>query len=101
MISGRPSHPGQILVEFINNIKGLTVDKLSDVTEIEERYLLELMIEKESMTPYVAQVFSRVFSTTPSYWIDLQSKLDLWENHVKHEQFLSGLESLVDTNIEQ
>jgi len=72
-------HPGKILKEqFILPLinQGQTLTEISTNSGISLKILLELMLEKQSITENLAELLSNYFGTNYHYWVNLQNDFD-------------------------
>ena len=83
----RPTHPGAILRNMLDELAVDGSDQLASLTQkelakrlgVSQRAVSELMRERRTMTADTAIRLSRVFKTTPDIWMNLQKAVDLWE----------------------
>ncbi len=74
----KPFTPGEILQEEFMQPYGLTQDKLAKHIHVTRRRINEIINGRRSITPDTALKLSKLFSMSPDYWLNLQTKLDLW-----------------------
>jgi antitoxin HigA-1 len=75
----RPTHPGEILREDVIPATGLTQEKLAQRLGVSRRTVNEILNERRPVSIDMAHRLARVFNTTPDFWINMQTALDLWE----------------------
>ena len=75
----RPTHPGELLREETLPAAGLTQSKLARLLGVSRRTVGELIRERRSVTPDLAHRLSRLFNTTPKFWLRLQEAVDIWD----------------------
>ena len=83
----RPTHPGAILRNMLEELAADGGDQLPSLTQTElakrlgvsRRIVNELIRERRNMTADIAIRLSRVFQTTPDIWMNLQKAVDLWD----------------------
>lgn len=83
----RPTHPGAILRNMLEELTADGSDELPAITQkelakrlgVSQRTISELVRERRSMTADMAIRLSRVFKTTPDIWMNLQKAVDLWD----------------------
>jgi len=83
----RPTHPGAILRNMLEELAVDGSDPFSSLTQKElakrlglsRRAVNELINERRDITADVAIRLSRVFKTTPDIWMNLQKAVDLWD----------------------
>lgn len=74
-----PATPGEILrAEFLEPL-GMTQGALAKRMGVGEQTVNLLVNGKRGMTPENAVRLSRIFETTPHFWMNLQSAVDLWK----------------------
>jgi addiction module HigA family antidote len=75
-----PTHPGEILLEEF--LKPLDMSQAALSTKlaipIQRIDTLVLVNGKRGVTPETAILLSRAFETTAEFWMNLQTKYDLW-----------------------
>ena len=80
----RPTHPGEmLLLEFLEPA-GMSQAAASRKMGIPTNRLNELVKGKRGMTPDTALKLAALFDTTPQFWMNLQTSLELWEASQKH-----------------
>jgi antitoxin HigA-1 len=78
-----PSHPGTMLLrEFLEPLE-LTQTELAERMEIPFQRLNSLVNGRRSVTPDTALRLSKVFGTTPGFWMNHQLRWDLF--HAQEE----------------
>ena len=83
----RPTHPGAILRNMLEELTADGGDQFPSVTQkelakrlgVSRRTISELVHERRSITANMAIRLSRVFKTTPDIWMNLQKAVDLWD----------------------
>jgi addiction module HigA family antidote len=83
----RPTHPGVILRNMLEELAGGGSDAFSSLTQkelakrlgVSRRAVNELINERRDITADTAIRLSRVFKTTPDIWMNLQKAVDLWD----------------------
>ena len=75
----RPTTPGEILkVEFLIPL-GLTQKIVADHLEIDIKVINRLINGKTTVSPELALKLAAAFDTTPEFWINAQSTVDLYD----------------------
>ena len=73
----RPIHPGEILrEEFIEPLQ-LDINTLANALHIPITQIRGIVIEKDVVDASMALRLARYFSTTPQFWLNLQTVYDL------------------------
>src|SRR6266567_6630143 len=83
----RPTHPGAILRNMLEELAGEGNGQLAVPTQkelakrlgVSPRVITDLIHERRAMTADMAIRLSRVFKTTPDIWMNLQKAVDLWD----------------------
>ncbi len=73
-----PTHPGEILLEEFLKPYGMTQKELARRIGVSYPRVNELIHEKRGVTPDTALRLSRLFGTTPEFWLKLQLTYDLY-----------------------
>lgn len=73
----RPTHRGEILREDFIPDYGLTVSGLSKALGVSRQTVNELLRERRALSPEMALRLSRLFGTTPEFWLNVQRAVDL------------------------
>jgi antitoxin HigA-1 len=58
---------------------GLTGSEFAARLGVSRRGINELLRERRSVNPDLAYRLTRVFNTTPEFWLRLQKALDIWD----------------------
>lgn len=75
----RPTHPGELLREETLPAAGLTQSELAARLGVSPRTVNDLVHERRPVTPDLAHGLSRLFETTPEFWLRLQQAVDIWD----------------------
>ena len=73
-----PTHPGEILLEEFLKPREMTQVALSERLKIPLQRVNSLTNGKRGVTPETALLLARFFETTAEFWMNLQTKYDLW-----------------------
>lgn len=73
-----PSTPGEILKEEYMEQHNLSSNKLAKLLDVSESALSRLINGKATLGTEMALRLSKVFSTTPMFWVNLQSTYDIF-----------------------
>src|ERR1700704_2688484 len=73
-----PTHPGEILLEEFLKPREMTQVALSQRLEIPLQRVNSLINGKRGVTPETAVLLARFFETTAEFWMNLQTRYDLW-----------------------
>ena len=72
-----PVHPGEILRQDLMAPLGLSINKLARDLRVPVTRMSEIVNGRRSITADTALRLARYFSTTPEFWVNLQSAYDL------------------------
>jgi antitoxin HigA-1 len=72
-----PMHPGEVLREEFLGPLGLTPYALAQVLDIPRTRIERIAREETAITADTAHRLGRYFSTTPQFWLNLQTEYDL------------------------
>ena len=72
-----PVHPGEILREDLIAPLGLSINKVARDLRVPVTRMSEIVNARRSITADTALRLARYFSTTPEFWVNLQSAYDL------------------------
>lgn len=75
----RPTHPAELLREETLPAAGLTQSELADRLRVSRRAIGDLIHERRAVTTDLAHRLSRVFNTTPEFWLRLQEAVDIYD----------------------
>ena len=89
-----PTHPGEILREFVLPALGLPKTPLADHLGISRQTLYDLLGEKQPVTPQMAVRTGKLLGNGPLIWLNLQGACDLW--HASRDIDVSGIPTLKD-----
>ena len=73
-----PTHPGEMLLEEFLEPLGITQTELADRIEVPFQRVNSLVNGRRALTPDTALRLSRVFGTTPGFWMNHQLRWDLY-----------------------
>jgi addiction module HigA family antidote len=74
----RPTHPGEMLREDFLPDYGLTVSSFAKALGVSRQTVNELLRERRAVSPPMALCLSRLFGTSPEFWLNAQQAVDLW-----------------------
>lgn len=70
-------HPGEILLEEFIKPHGLNANRLACALGVPPNRITAIIKGSRGISGETAVLFGRAFSTTPEFWLDLQSRYDL------------------------
>jgi antitoxin HigA-1 len=91
----RPTHPGAIIREDILPDAGLSQTELAELLGVSRRTVNEVVNEHRPVTIDMALRLSRVFNTTPEFWLNMQQAVDVWEALEEHKSEYMKIKSFV------
>ena len=72
-----PVHPGEVLLEEFLKPLNLSQNRLALDIRVHARRINEIVLGKRRVTADTALRLARYFSTSPQFWLGLQSDYDL------------------------
>ena len=94
IIARRPTHPGEMLREEFMPDFGLSVAQLAERIGVSRQTVNELVSERRALSPSLALRLSRLFDTTPQYWLNMQRNVDLWDSYDECHEAIEAIEPL-------
>ncbi len=73
-----PTHPGEMLLKEFLQPLGMTQRDLSNAIQVPYQRVNGVIRRKRGVTPSTALRLSRFFGTSPSFWLNLQLRWDLY-----------------------
>ena len=73
----RPVHPGEVLRDEFLTPMSLSVYRLAQAIKVSRPRLNDIVLGRRGVTVDTALRLGRYFSTTPEFWINLQTRYDL------------------------
>ena len=74
----KPTHPGEILLEEFLKPKQMTQVQLAKLMKVPIQRINTLICGKRGVSPETAILLSRIFDTTPAFWMNAQVSYDLY-----------------------
>lgn len=74
----QPTHPGEILLEEFLKPKQMTQVQLAKLMKVPIQRINTLICGKRGVSPETAILLSRIFDTTPAFWMNAQVSYDLY-----------------------
>lgn len=90
-----PTHPGEMLREDFLPDYGLSTTSLASALGVSRQTVNELLRERRALSPIMALKLSRLFKTSPEFWMKAQQARDLWETEQQHQDELNQIEPLL------
>ncbi|MBO6924225.1 MAG: HigA family addiction module antidote protein [Roseicyclus sp.] len=79
MTKRKPVPVSEILIEEFMKPMELTQAQLAEAMGVQRKHVNELCNDRRNITAATAMILSRVFGTSPDFWLNLQRRNDLWE----------------------
>lgn len=89
----QPTHPGEMLVEEFLRPMEITQRQLADAIHVPYQRVNELVNQKRGITPSTALRLARYFDTTPDFWLNLQTRWDLYKTLQREGEDLETIPS--------
>ena len=86
-----PTHPGEMLLEEFLVPGGLTQRELADAIHVPYQRVNELVNGRRGMTPSTALRLAKYFDVSPGYWLNLQTRWDLYHAGKQEGQALEAI----------
>jgi antitoxin HigA-1 len=87
-----PTHPGEILFEEFLQPLGMTQVELAQRLGVSYPRVNEIVHARRGVTPDTAVRLSRLFGTSPEFWLNGQLAWDLW--HTLHSPGATDIEKI-------
>jgi addiction module HigA family antidote len=89
---GPPTHPGEMLLEEFLKPLGMTQTELAERIRVSYPRVNEIIHGKRGVSPDTALRLSKLFGTTPEFWLNGQRNWDLW--HALNSETADDLEQI-------
>lgn len=73
-----PTHPGEMLLEEFLKPLDMSQRELADRIHVPYQRINELVNRKRGVTPATALRLAKVFGNTPGFWLNLQTRWELF-----------------------
>ena len=84
----KPVHPGHLFKEEVLIPLELTVTQAALDLGISRKALSEFLNGRSSLSPVMAIRIGKATRTSPESWLNMQTKLDLWEAKKKNPEVI-------------
>ena len=88
------THPGEILLEEFVKPYGLTQKKLCELLGVGIKTISEIYNKKRGISPVMALKLSKLFGTTPEFWMNAQSAYDLYIAYSKEKSSIDCVKKI-------
>jgi len=79
MTKRKPASVGEILTEEFMEPLALTQGALAEAMGVQRKHVNELCNNRRKVTAATALILARVFGNSPDFWLNTQTRSDLWE----------------------
>ncbi len=86
-----PTHPGEMLLDEFLVPAGLTQRELANAIRVPYQRVNELVNRRRGMTPSTALRLAKYFDVSPGYWLNLQTRWDLYHARRQEELELKAI----------
>ena len=87
-----PTHPGEMLVEEFLAPMNITQRELAQAIHLPYQRVNELVNGKRGVTPSTALRLARFFGVSPDFWLNLQTRWDLYWAQEKEKAELESIQ---------
>jgi antitoxin HigA-1 len=87
-----PTHPGEMLLEEFLIPSGLTQRELADAIHVPYQRINEIVNARRGVTPHTALRLAKFFGMSPSFWMNLQLRWDLYHAQQEEKSALSTIQ---------
>ena len=89
-----PTHPGIYIAWGLLKDYGFTQQQLADELGVSRRTVSQLVNGQRGVTADMALRLGRLTKTSPEYWLNLQTAVDLWEAEAAAGRDLAAIKPL-------
>lgn len=90
-----PTHPGAMLAEEFLAPMNISQRELADAIHVPYQRVNELINGKRGITPSTALRLARFFGMSPDFWLNLQTRWDLFRARQKEQAELDSIQQYV------
>ena len=87
-----PTHPGEMLLEEFLIPMEITQRQLASAIHVPYQRVNELVNKKRGVTPSTALRLARFFGVSPDFWLNLQTRWDLYRAQLKEQAELDTIQ---------
>jgi len=77
-----PSHPGEILSEYVNSTKK-TITEVAEGLGISRKVLSSILNQRAGISTEMAIKLSVAFNTSVDFWVNLQKQYEIYQSKLK------------------
>ncbi len=89
-----PTHPGVYIARGLLKDYGFTQQQLADELGVSRRTVNQLVNGRRGVSADMALRLGKLTNTSPEYWLNLQTAVDLWEAKAEAGQDLAAIKPL-------
>jgi len=93
----KPTHPGEMLLEEFLKPMGLSQQDLARGIHVPYQRVNELVNERRGITPATSVRLARFFGNSPSFWLNLQLRWDLYHAQAAEAEVLRKIHPVRST----
>lgn len=86
-----PTHPGEMLLEEFLVPLGVTQRVLANAIHVPYQRINELVNGRRGVTPSTALRLARYLGTSPGFWLNLQTRWDLYQTQRTEDEALAAI----------
>lgn len=90
----KSTHPGEILLEEFVKPYGLTQKQLCEKLNVGIKTISEIYNQKRGISPVMALKLSKLFGTTPDFWLNAQNAYDLYQAYAKQKDEIDNVHKI-------
>lgn len=91
MHTRKPTHPGAILREDVLPDLGMSVSAFARNLGVSRQTLHAVLAERSGISPEMALRLGVLLGNGAQFWVDMQTKYDLWQAETKLHNVLLGM----------
>ena len=90
----RPTHPGEMLREDFLPDYGLTASAIASAIGVSRQSVNELLRGRRAVSPEMALRLGKLFGNSPTFWLNAQRAVDLWDAAQALKDDLASIKTL-------
>jgi len=93
-----PTHPGEMLMEEFLKPMGLSQRELADAIHVPYQRINEIINSRRGITPSTSLRLAKYFGTSADFWLNLQSRWDLYFAQQSEQEWLDRIDRYVSNS---
>ena len=93
-----PTHPGEMLIEEFLKPMGLSQRELADAIHVPYQRINEIINSRRGITPSTSLRLAKYFGTSADFWLNLQSRWDLYFAQQSEQEWLDRIDRYVSNS---